>query len=137
MGLEAASGKQNGVQEARFLCGRTILKLAAPRPDPQVTRRADFCRRVTLYTREIGRGGRKETRLGAKLYMRLASSFVTCSGYMYSFGLRLCPPTHVTMLKPMVATALKVIEQREIVGGVKGRHNILENDISQEMLNFS
>ena len=87
-----------------------------------MTRRADFCRRVTLYTRSIRRGGRKDTRLGPKLYMRFASSFVTCSGYMYSFGLRFCLGRFVVMLKPMVATAKKVIEQRKIVGEGKVRH---------------
>ena len=131
MGFGAASRQQNGVREARFLCGRTIFKSAAPRPDPQVTRRADFCRRVTLYTREIRRGGRKDTRLGPKLYILLASSFVTCSGYMCSFGLRLFPPTHVIMLKPMVATGEKVIEQRKIVGEGKVRHECWNMTFSQ------
>ena len=38
---------------------------------------------------------------------------------MCSFGLRLCPPPLVTMLKPMVATAEKVIEQRKSAGPYK------------------
>ena len=119
---QAVSGQQNGVQEARFLCGRTIFKCAAQRPDPQVTRRADFCRGVTLYTRETRRGDRKGTRLGPKLYVLLVSSFVACSGYMYSFGLRFCLGRFVAMLKPMLATALKVIAGIKIVGEVKVRH---------------
>ena len=59
---------------------RTPACLTAPSPHKTsrcyMTRRADFCRRVTLYTREIRRGGRKDTRLWPKLYMIFASSFV-------------------------------------------------------------
>ena len=105
---------------------RTPACLTAPSPHKTsrcyMTRRADFCRRVTLYTREIRRGGRKDTRLWPKLYMIFASSFVTCLGYMCSFGLRFYPPRFVVVLKPMVATAEKVIEQIKIVGGGKLRH---------------
>ena len=45
---------------------------------------------------------------------------------MYSFWTYVVspPPTHVIILKPMAATASKVIAQREGAGGTTGGHNI-------------
>ena len=79
--------------------------------------------RLTVYSQiQVRRGGGKDTRLGPTLYVLLASSFVTGSGYMCLFGLRFCLGRFVVMLKPMVATALKVIAGIKIVGGFKVRH---------------
>ena len=48
--------------------------------------------------------------------MLLGSSFVMCSGYMCPFRLRFGPPPIVSVLKPMVATASKVIAQSKSTG---------------------
>ena len=101
-----------------------------------MTRRADFCRRVTLYTREIRRGGLKGHKIGAKTICTFGVFFRDVPNIYVFVWTHVVSPATSDHAKADGSDGRESYRTEKKCRLVQGGRNILENCMSQEMLKF-